>query len=252
MKNDRAEFISALDAVHLLSAHLGGDKLAKRAIIERLMDGAVRSTCWWLAHGIDYGRPYLSPPIVFEWEEGEARPDPSPNEMEALRIKSTRPRISDAKYGDGLALTVTSSGSPQIASGFWSQVRKSDIRRWRWAEGFVIATEKRSESMQLRTFALGVKFAKDDVLAIVGQSASQPGPEKVSRGRKLTEIWPDWVAEVITLNCRGEIDGLTANALYERVADELALKGRSCPSKDTVYRTAQAIVARVNEHRYTK
>lgn len=66
MKNDRTEFISALDAVHLLSAHLGGDKLAKRAIIERLMDGAIRSTCWWWAHGIDYTRQLT---VSFDAEE---------------------------------------------------------------------------------------------------------------------------------------------------------------------------------------
>lgn len=250
MENDRKpEFITALDAVHLLSVQLGGDRRAKRAIIDRLMDGAIRSTCWWFAHGIDYGRPYLSPPIVFEWSEGEARPDPSPHELEALRIEGTRPKVSNKACGDGIAFTVSPAGSPRLELGFWSQVRKSDIRRWKWSEGFVIATERRSEA-QLRSFALGVKFAKEDILAIIGTPPNLPQQAgKSSRGRKLTELWPDWVAEVISLNYCGEIGDQTANRLVEIVADRLAKKGLDCPSKDTVYPTAKAIIRRIREHR---
>lgn len=244
------EFVEALEAVHLLSPMLGGDRAAKRAIVERLQDGAIRSSCWWLAEGIDYGHPYLSPAITVEWDEGDAPPAFDAQAYKKLRMEVTRPKVSSSEYGDGLATHVSPLGEAHLALGFWTRVKKSDLRRWQWSEGFVLASEDRGHTFPIRSFALGVKFAKEDIMAILGSKLlAVPKDRQETRGRKRSDHWPTWIAEVIALHDDGDLMGLSATKLITEIEGRLLRKGKDYPSMETVRTTAAAIVDRINANR---
>lgn len=80
-------------------------------------------------------------------------------------------------------------------------------------------------------------------LHAIGLEAPKPG------GRKLSELWPDWVAELVkTIHD----DGLPAGAgsqgqeeLITRVANGLAARGIECPARSTVQSTVQAVLDRL-------
>lgn len=92
-------------------------------------------------------------------------------------------------------------------------------------------------------FVIGGRFNRMDVLKI----GAEPGSPQTlnltqTRGRKLSQKWPDWVAEVVLLSEEEWIGDLSANGLIEKIATRLAEKGKEEPSGGTVAKASQAII----------
>lgn len=252
MRNE-SEWVSALQAVHLLALKMGNDSKAKKAIVERLRDGAIDARAVWMAMAVDVGRPYVLRPISFEIEEGEKIPAISSRQMH----EQARPITSMTRYGDGLAFMVNNA---DIFGGMlWKGATKPDMKRWDWAEGMFLVSyaagtwkqpeipQAISEKYPMRMFVLGTEFKRAHIEGIVGREASQEVAVKPeTRGRKLSESFPDWVAAVVALHHEGELDGITETHLIRKVATYLAAKGIDHPTDTTVRATAKAVVKILN------
>ena len=251
--DDQGEWIGALEAAHLLAPHVGGDRAAKKALTERLRDGAIQSRAAWMAMAIDVGRPYVMTPICFELNEGEPVPTVTRHQLH----QHFKPTISHTRYGDGLAFSVNKVGV--IGQAFWSGASKLDVKRWDWSQGFFLVSydprtwkqdaipEALSEKFPMRMFVLGAEFSRADIHRIIGSADVMLPPVKSeSRGRKLSERFPDWIAAVVSLQSEGRLEGLTATKLMVVVADYLAESGKFCPADATVRSAAHAIVEALN------
>lgn len=224
------EWISALDAVHLISSDVGGDKKAKKLIAERLSDGAIRAKAWWSAQGLDIGKPYVEPIYTAEWKEGQPQPKIDHRKWLEWRMTATKPQVSDRNIGDGIALRV--SDTPNLAHGFWRGATKEDRKRWDWATGFFLITirsptqhDKKLSSLPTRLFALGVSFERSDITRIVAQQENNSAQKRTNKGRPPSPKWAPWVAELIALNEETNITTLNTTKLIEAIADRMSEKG---------------------------
>lgn len=127
--SENTDWITSLEAVHLLSHTLGSDKRAKKAITERLMDGAVDATAWWLAEGLDVGHPYVPKPMVFE---GTKPLTLSPDDLHDLIVETSKPKISQTRVGTNIARRVD-SGNLFLGKNFWDTSTDEDRSQWDWA-----------------------------------------------------------------------------------------------------------------------
>ena len=250
---EKGDWIPALEAVHLISAKVGGDKKAKSAIIHRLQDGAVNSTALWLAHSYDVGVPYLSKSMAFNEEEFSRYVKLSKAEQHDLWVEHTKPKISH-NMGPEWAQRVD-SGDLMIGGAFWKMGTAKDRDRWDWALGLFVSAYMSPEEVRcraigqdfrgpgMRMVAFGVHFHKPDILNIVGSPEPVAAPKVASNaGRKRSELWPRWIAEVIILHEDEGIERLTANALVEKVRDRVSIKGGDIPTERTVFETAKEIL----------
>tara|TARA_A100001391_G_scaffold205351_1_gene205277 strand:- start:1958 stop:2893 length:936 start_codon:yes stop_codon:yes gene_type:complete len=258
INSDSSFWVTPLQAVHLLSPQLGGDKAAKKAIIERLLDSAVETRAAWFAFGVDLGEPYVPAVYTYELEDGEIPlVPPSSREMAAL----SKPKVSATRFGSGFALSVEKVDI--IGGVFWGAAKKKDIKRWNWREGLLLVTlpagswadeavpHSMSQKFDMRMFVLGAEFKKADIEKIVSFPSSPvttvntgAAPEK--RGRKLSDGWPDWVAEVVLMHHEGKLERLTATKLIATIDERLASAGKKAPGLTTVRTTANAVVAAIN------
>jgi hypothetical protein len=256
---DLGEWIGPLQAVHLLSPKIGGDSKAKAAIAERLKDNAVLATAWWMAEGVDVGLPYREPALIKEIRQGDEAPTWSVSEVQTLRQTGTMPTVSLTKAGDGMAFRIWDGANDDrliLGGHFWGAVRKNDIERWDWANGFFITScppgewksaevmNNLNEKFPRRTFALGVRFRRADIESMLGEPAFSAPPLKPvqsTRGAKQSESWPHWVAMLTVLIHEGETFS-SARSLVRKVADRLNDAGLPHPSDNTVYAAATAVV----------
>lgn len=136
-----------------------------------------------------------------------------------------------------------------VPAGFW------------WAEGQAALTQNWElgdfetwikKSARYRIF--GVRFRREDVGAMLGSSSAKPsGLQTVSGrdggGRPMSELWPEWVAELaLHLHHEGVPNGMGASGADELIAviaDKLALRGLEAPARTTVQATAKAVLRRL-------
>lgn len=255
------EWIEPLEAVHLLSSSLGGDRKAKKAIAERLRDGAIESVAWWMAIGADVGAlPYFEPAIVAQVDDGEEPPSWSASEIAEIRRLKTRPKISFTEVGDGLAIETWAGPTRDsflLGHDFWTSSRKEDVDRWNWTTGFFLMSSPAgewvsskvgksfTEKFPMRQFVLGVKFRRTSIESILGATvATAPlvPPSQSVRGAKQSETWPQWVAALACLVHEGTTFR-SGNDIVEKVADLLAEEGLPHPTRNTVRAAAMATFA---------
>ncbi|WP_156420704.1 MULTISPECIES: hypothetical protein [unclassified Sphingopyxis] len=243
------EMIGALQAVHLISPYVGGDRAAKRAIVERLVDCSIKADCWWCAIGIDVGRPYVEPQLVVEWDEEEPAPVITDDYWHKLRVEKTRPVVSSTQYGDALAVSVSPPG--MLGGAIWKDIKKSDLKRWDWYNGLIIVSYpagasdmvKNAPQLPIRVFALGVRFAKEDILKIVtGSIEPQANKKSKKGGRKPSSLWPDWITELLICYHDTGFEGISANRLVEIIDTKLAEKHDLPLARSTAYPVAQAAI----------
>lgn len=184
MNNDERTsevWIKAIEAVHLISRDIGGDRAAKAAIAERVWDRALKVSTEWLAMGADVG---------------------------GLPIK--RPTLSSTSFGTRYAEYVSSetqSDKPALlghAFALHSSDHDADFKRWDWAYGLFVSTQAaavitKSQKTPLRAklphriVVYGARFLRREILAIVGKSDDAPvdAPKATSKaeGRKKRTIW---------------------------------------------------------------
>ncbi len=256
------EWIEPLEAVHLISPKLGGDRKAKKAIVDRLRDDAIRSTAWWLAIGADVGRPYAEPILVADIEDGDENPLWSAARINQIRQAQTKPTASTTQVGDGMAVQVFDGVKNLLLLGrqFWKSARRQDLRRWDWADGFFLITRPAGDGpsgevengfgakFPVRTFALGVRFCRADIERMLGEPANSAIPAQSppeTRGAKQSQSWPNWVAALSVLVDDGQ-KFVSARALVRKVADRLDEDNLPHPSDNTVYAAAQAVFAALN------
>ncbi|MDC0886223.1 hypothetical protein OAS19_00315 [Altererythrobacter sp.] len=259
---EKGEWISALEAVHLLSPKIGGDKKAKKALVERLLDSAIHCTAWWLAKGYDVGQPYIG--------QGVTLPDDFASLSEAalhdLTVEQSQPVISETKFGTNYALSVR-AGNIFIGGQFWNLATKEDREQWSWANGLFKCSYPNVEAIagfgeplgpnspksRIRLYALGVHFHRPHVLGIVAKSAGEPAradTKPSNAGRKPSELWANWVAEVIWLQDNEDIEKFSANKLKDRIEDIAAKKGVLIPAPSSVYPAAQRVLSLLKEKRF--
>lgn len=134
-----------------------------------------------------------------------------------------------------------------VAAGFW------------WAEGH----EALTQNWQLGDFetwlkktiryqAFGVRFHRDDVDRMVGAShveQRRPEPDLETRGRPMSALWPEWVAELVSLvHEEGMPEGSGTNGteeLISSVANRLAARGLEAPARTTVQETVKTVLRRL-------
>lgn len=99
----------------------------------------------------------------------------------------------------------------------------------------------------------GVRFLRADLermLPRLGKtSRTAPEPSRERGGRPPSPLWPDWVAELVALiHEEGVPEGsgsTGADALIDRVADRLAVRGKETPARTTLLPTARAVLSRM-------
>lgn len=245
---EKGEWISAVDAVHLLAPRLGSDRKAKKALVERLKDSAVHATAWWIATAYDVGTPYVPQPV-------EMPDEPlSQADLQDLIVERSKPEISLKRCGPNKALTVD-DGNVFIGGAFWNSATKEDQKQWDWSTGLFKCSYPNAEGLagvggklhlessplaRMRMYALGVHFHRPHVLRIIEDSTSPIAlpPEPSNRGRKRSPFWPRWIAEVISLHHEEGIGSMNAHQLVEVIEERMAQTGYPVPSKKTVYVTA--------------
>lgn len=136
--SDNDHWIDPLDAVHILSSRVGGDAVAKKAILERLKDCAIETTAKWFAMAVDVGRPYVDPVVSFEYEVSETQPRLSSSQYKELFFERAMPTVSTSRFGDGLAFMADRGDS--VGGALWAAVNKSDFKRWDWKHGLFLAS----------------------------------------------------------------------------------------------------------------
>lgn len=130
-----------------------------------------------------------------------------------------------------------------------------------WAEGHDALTQNWElgdfetwikKTVQYQIF--GVRFHREDVERVVGLSAvdrsrPEPSANRESGGRPMSELWPEWVAELAALiHEEGVPDGsgaMGSDDLIVRVADRLANRGLNPPARATLQETAKAVLRRL-------
>lgn len=246
-------WMAAIDAVHLIAPTVGGDEKAKKAIFERLIDGAIPARARWAAMGIDLGQPYVMSSLVLDGEDGS----PS-NPKDALQklLEKTKPTVAQNRIGDGLAFSV--NGSCKLPRGFWLHAKPRDLKRWDWANGFVIvkhdpgkwqSSECRipnSDRFPMRSFAYGVEFEKAAVASILGERKTEALQSLHSkRGRPPSPKTAYWVAELILLfdDPNVEFERLSPDNIHDRIEETLRERGEPVLSRNSAYPIAQKVLA---------
>lgn len=179
---DDAEWLSAIEAVHLISPSIGGDKKAKEAIAARLHDGVIIPRALWTAEGANLGEPFVTRSLEFEDE----REMGAVNNPDALTIRMTAPQETLNKAGSGYAYRVNLSEKRAIRLGpaFWARSVnwKRDQKRWEWGKGLLMVTTEPLGDLHpnprimeaqwgLRNVAYGVQFKRSDIIAIVNPAS---------------------------------------------------------------------------------
>lgn len=157
-------WISALDAVYLVGADLGGDTAAKMAIAERLRDGALNAVADWWSFGADVG--------------------PLPYSI---------PSVSDKLIGPGYAYNAQDFSADKydklLREGLLcgSENWDHDFKRWRWNLGLFVfshngfkqpGSTRSSPRLDYpsRHVISGTEFRRSEILAIVGRAEAEPPP----------------------------------------------------------------------------
>lgn len=168
------EWMTALDAVHWLSPHVGGDAQAKRAIAERLKDGALECSCVWLAESLDVGElPTRRPTVSKEMKVGTA-----------FRIAPPTPLPSEIRLG-GMMFSFSDN---------WER----DLDRWKWDSGTIVTSNQHGAKLETvdeegqarivmapaRMVAFGVRFLREDIERIAGPAAADSSKQADVTARK--------------------------------------------------------------------
>jgi len=239
-----SDWISALDAVHMLSPALGGDVAAKSTLVSRLTDGVLPGRASTIIEEADIGKLDFDD---FEW--GERR----------------SPYKHDEQIGRGyVRVAKDDSNALEVPADFMqsSEGWVLDTSEISWPDGLFIARRPaRLRSMIAKNIVPGklcrravggLELRKMDVLQIIGGNGSmsqQAGPRpKKAGGRPRVSSWDDWVAELVAMiHEDGVPPSTTAPALIGRVRERLADRGKPYPEDETVMRVTYAVINRFRE-----
>ena len=257
---EKIDWIEALEAVHLIAQQVGGDKQAKKAITQRLIDGAIASRGWWFAQAVDDGGDLAVLLLNHTKKISTATSPLSAHELLEHRIEASKPIVSETTTGTRFARSVRGNHVP-LFPAFWSLVTKSAAKRWRWDIGLFLVERPGLRDVvpvgkalvpdfpRMIWYSLGVEFSKADILKIVSAESPAPGPAAQPdsmparrRGRKRGDFWPDWIAEVVLLHHEEGIGTLGPSQLIDKIADRLMRKDKHEPAYNSVYETAERIL----------
>lgn len=136
----------------------------------------------------------------------------------------------------------------QVPKTFW-WAGGSEPSEQNWELGdFSTWLEQRREVQ-----VFGVRFHRADLARMIPQAVipKEPPPvsAKESGGRKMSQHWPEWVAELVThIHNNGIPDGAGnrgADEMIEEIASRLADRGLDAPSRTTVQATMRAVLQRL-------
>jgi hypothetical protein len=160
-------------------------------------------------------------------------------------------------WAESLKIGVTRWGGGAVPERFWQQFQFSSP--YNWAEGRFRALIDGQLDVELT----GVWFSRADVEGYFPKMfAERPEAPKMPKlmksakmksvgGRKPSEAWPDWVAELVARIHEAGIPeghGATgADRLIKEVADRLEQKGLEAPSRTTVQATVNAVLRRMRD-----
>jgi hypothetical protein len=138
----------------------------------------------------------------------------------------------------------------EVPKGFW-WAEGGDALEQNWELGDFATWIDYTDRIQ----AFGVRFHRGDLAKMIpGGLAAEPPPSvahelSAKRGRPLSELWPEWVAELtLYLHENGTPAGdryQGTDELIATVADRLAKRGLQSPSRSTVQETVRAVLLRL-------
>lgn len=196
-------------------------------------------------------------------EEGEFRPQDWLSASEAIRLVRNVVRCQTASItiatrahaglirsrADLMIIDAESRADVDVPIKFW------------WADGHEALTqnwdtgdfETWSDRKHLRAF--GVRFHRDDLERMVPaafEAKLEPPPRDEARnagGRRMSELWPDWVAELaLQIHESGIPPGAGsqgADELIAMIAARLSERGLDAPARTTVQETVTAVLRRL-------
>lgn len=244
------EWLNPLDAVHWLAPHVGGDASAKKAISDRLKDGAVECACVWICEGLDVGPlPTRRPPV------GSDLSHPGM----AFWLSPPTPRATEIGLG----------GAIFAYSDDWAR----DLERWDWPSGTIVTSKREGATVQsvdatgkpvtavapTRMVAFGVRLSREDIERInrspetVGNSSLEAGKEERPKRGKSGPRPKKFFAGRIKARLEAEIANGELNKRYgsvSRYGVQSALEREiaesfgsdDCPSESTIRRWAKELM----------
>jgi hypothetical protein len=126
-----------------------------------------------------------------------------------------------------------------------------------WAKGYAALTQNWDLGdfetwidKKIHIQAFGVRFLRADLDEMLGSvsPAVRPAIAAESGGRPRSELWPEWVAELVMLiHDEGIPESPRVEDLIKRVADRLAERDLDAPGRTTVQDTARAVLRRLQD-----
>ena len=199
-QNDIDSWVSALDAVGILSTQLGGHEQAKNDLLSRIRDGVLECRAQYICQEADAGKIDLD---NLDWDDYRV----SEPHKEQIDKTFLRPRQSKGEF-------VRVPNDFFLRSDGWT----IDSKRCHWDRSLIVATRPAQlrtvsrhadpkASLLIRRFVFRLEFPKEVIDSLAGIEATVinestwdaplPGSKKRSNaGRPRSDSWNDWVAEV--------------------------------------------------------
>jgi hypothetical protein len=155
----------------------------------------------------------------------------------------------------------TEETNVSVPDWFWEHCADDSNRVLNWRAGR-FAARGLIDGHEYKTVVTGIQFEVSAIVEIereasaskssesVGDaSASNPPPPKVALGRRLSEQWRPWIAELVAeVHDHGVPEGVGSQGqeeLIKRVADALAERGFESLGRSTVQPIVQAVLDRM-------
>jgi hypothetical protein len=134
-----------------------------------------------------------------------------------------------------------------VPAGFrWAKGHEALTQNWELGD-FETWIDRRAQIQ-----AFGVRFRREDVDLMLGALPAPKGPSvpttpaKVAPGRPRSDLWPEWIAELVAQVHDGGLPATpSVDELIGRVDNALAERGLEAPSRTTVRETVGAVIRRM-------
>ena len=238
------EWLTVLQAVHLIAPLFNGELAAKETIISRLQDGMLEGAADAMIHEADLDGFYFDD---LEWGRDWTK---------SHRFQRDKPFVR--RSTDDAKLV-------KVPARFMARDEKweIDIARISWAQGQFLARSPSDFELHWmptdrmsfcsRRAVTGLRLRRADIEAMI---KSSPVPahtlateDKNVGGRPRLEGWDAWIAElVVMVDTDGAGQFLTSGSIIRGVRARLAERQIVTLKDDTVRATAQAVARRLKEY----
>lgn len=213
------DWVSASEAVKILSPHVGGDRDAELLIGDCVRVGRLTASAWYMTEAFDLG----SVPRIAKREVRNAIEEKQAKriydlKMELAPFDAGFPDVSDVGIGTGFVFSQSERPPRRFDIGgdliHYSQDWPRDFKRWDWDSGTFVFT--RPSGMQgskltnipprlrsrTRLVIYDVEFKKSDLQALIANF------KRKARRKRRPARKHDWVGVLVELVALAYVDGL--------------------------------------------